>query len=185
MVEASRTAPERGGGARPQYVSGVTSIAPVRSTQRSAMSGGQIHPPGQAAGMVAGRSRDQAALTPGPSPARGRGGSSKGVGLPGAAPAGMELLRRDGEGHVVAGVCGRALIFAAGALAGRGAPWAMTGGCPRGGTGRCPGPALQPWSRPLGSKDRTYKLPRQEYGSLGSSGAGVFTPTGAGPERLP
>ena len=42
------------------------------------------------------------------------------VGASGAVDAGIGLLIGDGEGHEVTGVCGRALFFAAGAVAGPG-----------------------------------------------------------------
>ena len=84
----------------------------------------------------------------------GAGGTVKGEDLRGAVGAGIALLPRGGEGHEVTGACGRALFFAGGALPGRGAPWAMRGGCSRGGTGPCaqraPGsrsPALEQTAR--------------------------------------
>ena len=41
----------------------------------------------------------------------------------------MGLLPDDGEGLAATRVSAGVLFFAAGTLAGRGAPWAMTGGC--------------------------------------------------------
>ena len=84
-----------------------------------------MFPRGQAAGRVAGRPRGRSALTPKGllTFARGRGDRSRVRGVSGAVDAGIGLLIGDREGHEVTGVCGRALFFAAGTVAG---PW-MTG----------------------------------------------------------